>query len=63
MAEEVAKKKWTYKKKEESNNYAKLPPQATELEDAVLGALMLEKDAYSAVCDTLSPDCFYKDSN
>lgn len=62
MAEEVAKKKWTYKKKEESV-YAKLPPQATELEDAVLGALMLEKDAYSAVCDTLSPDCFYKETN
>ncbi len=44
-------------------SYAKLPPQALDLEDAVLGALMLEKDAYSLVCDTLSPECFYKDAN
>ena len=29
----------------------KLPPQARELEEAVLGALMLEKDAYSVVSE------------
>ncbi|HEY0897552.1 MAG TPA: replicative DNA helicase, partial [Sphingobacteriaceae bacterium] len=29
----------------------KLPPQAVDLEEAVLGALMLEKDALSAVID------------
>ena len=37
----------------------KLPPQAPELEDAVLGALMLEKDAYSVISDILKPESFY----
>lgn len=37
----------------------KLPPQARELEEAVLGALMLEKDAYSIVSDILKPESFY----
>lgn len=37
----------------------KLPPQAKELEEAVLGALMLEKDAYSIVSDILKPESFY----
>ncbi len=50
-------------RKEKESNYAKLPPQALELEDAVLGALMLEKDAYSLVCEILKPECFYKDAN
>ncbi len=37
----------------------KIQPQATDLEEAVLGALMLEKDALSAVIDVLKPDIFY----
>jgi replicative DNA helicase len=37
----------------------KLPPQARELEEAVLGALMLEKDAYSIVSELLRPESFY----
>ena len=37
----------------------KLPPQARELEEAVLGALMLEKDAYSIVSEILKPESFY----
>ena len=41
----------------------KLPPQALDLEEAVLGALMLEKDALSAVIDILNPGVFYKDSH
>lgn len=43
--------------------HGKLPPQALELEEAVLGALMLEKDAVAAVIDLLSPDVFYKESH
>lgn len=39
----------------------KLPPQATDLEEAVLGALMLEKDALTSVIDILKPECFYKE--
>ena len=38
-------------------------PQDKDLEEAVIGALMLEKDAYSNVCDMLKPDCFYTPVN
>ena len=41
----------------------KMPPQAVELEEAVLGALMLEKDALTNVIDILKPQSFYKDAN
>lgn len=41
----------------------RLQPQARELEEAVLGALMLEKDAYSIVCEILKPECFYEKSH
>jgi len=41
----------------------KIPPQATELEEAVLGAIMLEKDAVVSVIDILKPECFYKESH
>jgi len=37
----------------------RLQPQARELEEAVLGALMIEKDAYSLVSETLRPESFY----
>ena len=37
----------------------RLQPQARELEEAVLGALMLEKDAYSIIGDILRPESFY----
>lgn len=36
------------------------PPRDTDLEEAVLGALMLEKDAYTIVCDILKPESFYE---
>lgn len=45
------------------DEFGKLPPQAPELEEAVLGALMIEKDAYSLVSEILKPECFYKISN
>src|SRR5690554_6220245 len=41
----------------------KLPPQARELEEAVLGALMLEKDAYSIISEILRPESFYDPSH
>ena len=41
----------------------KLPPQAPELEESVLGALMIEKDAYASIADLLRPESFYVDSN
>jgi len=41
----------------------RLQPQALELEEAVLGALMLEKDAYAIVGEILKPECFYDKSH
>lgn len=46
-----------------SESLGKLPPQAVEIEEAVLGALMLERDALSTVIDILHPESFYKDAN
>ncbi len=43
--------------------HGKVQPQAIDLEEAVLGAMMLEKDAVSAVIDILSPAVFYKDNH
>lgn len=44
-------------------DYGKIPPQALDLEEAVLGAIMLEKDAIIAVMDIIRPDSFYKDAH
>ncbi|MBN2742287.1 MAG: replicative DNA helicase [Marinilabiliaceae bacterium] len=41
----------------------KMPPQALELEEAVLGALLLEKDAFVAVSEIIKPDSFYKEAH
>ena len=41
----------------------KLPPQAVDVEEAVLGALMIEKDALTAVVDILKPETFYKEAH
>src|SRR6187397_3158267 len=43
--------------------FGKLPPQARELEDAVLGAIMLDKSAFDTVIEILKPECFYVDAN
>jgi len=44
-----------------SLDHGKVPPQAVDLEEAVLGALMLEKHAVTRVMDMLQPDSFYHD--
>ncbi|MFZ9045416.1 MAG: replicative DNA helicase [Cyclobacteriaceae bacterium] len=41
----------------------KLPPQAVDIEEAVLGALMLERDALTDVIDILKPDSFYREGH
>lgn len=38
----------------------RLVPRATDMEAAVLGALMLEKDAFTVVCEILKPQSFYE---
>ncbi len=43
--------------------YGKVPPQARELEEAVLGAIMLEKGAFDNVIEILKPECFYVDAH
>lgn len=43
--------------------YGKIPPQATEVEEAVLGALMLEKSTYILVADILKQESFYKEAH
>lgn len=46
-----------------SLDYGKIPPQALDLEEAVLGAIMLEKDAILTVLDILEPESFYTESH
>jgi len=43
--------------------YGKVPPQAKDLEEAVLGAIMLEKSAFDTVVEILKPECFYTDGH
>ena len=43
-----------------TDEYGHLQPQALELEEAVLGALMIEKDAYSLVSEILRAESFYE---
>lgn len=47
----------------QNNDLGKIPPQATDLEEAVLGALMLEREAVNEVIDILKPESFYKESH
>ena len=44
-------------------SFGHLMPQAPEVEKAVLGALMIDKDAYLEVCDKLRPESFYEPRN
>lgn len=44
--------------------FGKIPPQAPELEKAVLGACLLERSVYNTVVQILpEPDCFYVDAH
>lgn len=41
----------------------KIPPQALQLEESTLGAIMLERDAIDRVINILKPESFYRDEN
>jgi len=41
----------------------KIPPQALDLEEAVLGAIMVEKDAVISILDVIKPESFYKETH
>jgi replicative DNA helicase len=43
--------------------FGKLPPQARDLEEAVLGALMIDKHSIGDVVDILKPESFYDERN
>ena len=51
------------KKSIDNTTYAHLQTQALEVERAVLGALMNDRDAYAVVCEILSPESFYEQRN
>jgi replicative DNA helicase len=65
--DEISQKKTDSRKKSrlplQNNELGKIPPQATDLEEAVLGALMLERDAVNEVIDILKPESFYKENH
>ncbi len=70
MAEEKSKKLMGYRKnkkprEEDLSNYVfgKVQPQARPLEEAVLGALMLDKDALPIIIDILNKESFYSDAH
>ncbi len=44
-------------------DYGRIPPQAIDLEEAVLGAMMLEQNALTNVVDILKSEVFYKESH
>ena len=61
----MAQKKASPVKKIEKINeeYGRVPPQAIDLEEAVLGAIMIERDAVIAVLDILKPESFYTEAH
>lgn len=44
-------------------DFGRVPPQAIDMEEAVLGAIMLEKEAVIAILDILKPESFYKEAH
>ena len=43
--------------------FGKIPPQAKDLEEAILGAIMLEKSAFDTVVEIIKPECFYVEAH
>ncbi len=60
----MAEENPAYKNQKTSNiiglERGKIPPQALDLEEAVLGALMIDKKGLDEAIDILEPDFFYK---
>ena len=61
MEESIVRKRKKQPTYDEFPDFGKLPPQALEEEEAVLGALMIESNAFSQISEILrTPDYFYK---
>ena len=43
--------------------YGKIPPQARDLEEAVIGALLIDKEAVNEAIDILKPEVFYVEAH
>ena len=62
-------RKRTYRKKQTDNISAaateigNVPPQATDIEEAVLGAMMVSSESVDQVMDLLTPNSFYDIKN
>jgi len=63
MAEQTTRKTTRKNTTTIDTTYAHVQPQAREIESAVLCALMIDKDAYSVVCEMLYPESFYEPRN
>jgi replicative DNA helicase len=63
MAQKNITKKMSAQTRQIDMDLGRIPPQAVELEEAVLGAIMLEKDAIIEVIDILKPESFYKEEH
>lgn len=60
----MAEQKYSNRKKPNVGlEMGKLPPQVVELEEAVLGALLLEKEAFVQISELLKPEHFYKEAH
>ena len=62
MTEKKEKSK-KHNNKHSDTNYAHILPQAPEVEKAVLGALMIDKNAFDSISNMLRPDSFYDPRN
>mgnify|MGYP002622949428 FL=1 len=63
----MSDKNYTQKKNQRQqvvdNTYGHVQPQAVEAEKAVLGALLIDRDAYAVVSEILTPESFYEPRN
>jgi replicative DNA helicase len=57
------KKNENFERKSPSSWSGRIPPQSGDLEDALVGCLMMDKEALLKVVDFLRPEHFYKDKN
>ncbi|MFM2306451.1 MAG: replicative helicase [Bacteroidota bacterium] len=62
---DIAKRTINRKQNNDNNSvdYGKLPPQVRELEEAVLGAVMIEQNAINDISDILKDESFYVDAH
>lgn len=57
---------WSSRKQLDDANlpgYSQLPPQAVPLEEVILSAILIDRDAMTKVLDTLTAESFYKDAH